>query len=83
MKKHELRVIGPNCFGIYHPKGMITLLSGGNFPMDSRNVAMLSQNVGNLVNFVLLGQSDDMRFSKIISYGNALDIIFFFPFEFK
>ena len=73
-EKHDLRVIGPNCFGIYHPKGGITLLPGGDFPKDSGNIAILSQSGGHSVNFVLLGQSDGLRFSKVISYGNAVDL---------
>ncbi len=73
-EKYGLHVIGPNCFGIYHPKGGITLLPGGEFPKDSGDIAMLSQSGGHSVNFVLLGQSDDLRFSKVISYGNALDL---------
>ncbi len=73
-KNHKLRVIGPNCFGIYHPKGQITLLPGGDFPRESGNIAMLSQSGGHAVNFVLLGQSSGLRFSKVISYGNAVDL---------
>ncbi|MHA1649034.1 MAG: CoA-binding protein, partial [Candidatus Helarchaeota archaeon] len=74
IKEHGLRVIGPNCFGIYHPKGGVTLLPGGEFPHESGNVAMLSQSGGHSVNFVLIGQSNCMRFSKVISYGNAVDL---------
>ncbi|HUY00031.1 MAG TPA: CoA-binding protein [Candidatus Deferrimicrobium sp.] len=69
-----VRVIGPNCFGIYHPNGGITLLPGGDFPRETGNVAMLSQSGGHSVNFTLLGQSAGLRFSKVISYGNALDL---------
>lgn len=75
-RKNGIRVIGPNCFGIYYAKGGITLLPGGNFPKESGNIAMLSQSGGHSVNFVLLGQSSDLKFSKVISYGNALDLDF-------
>lgn len=75
-RENGIRVIGPNCFGVYHPKGGITLLPGGNFPKDSGEIAMLSQSGGNSVNFVILGQSEGLRFSTVISYGNALDLDF-------
>jgi len=75
-QENGMHVIGPNCFGIYHPKGGVTLLPGGDFPKDSGDIALLSQSGGNSVNFVMLGQSDGLRFSKVISYGNALDLDF-------
>ncbi len=75
-RKNGIHVIGPNCFGVYHPKGGVTLLPGGDFPKDSGDIAMLSQSGGNSVNFVMLGQSDRLRFSMVISYGNALDLDF-------
>lgn len=73
-KQYGIRVIGPNCFGVYHPKGGVTLLPGGDFPKEPGSVAMLSQSGGNAVNFVLLGQSEGLRFSTVISYGNAVDL---------
>ncbi len=76
LRENGMHVIGPNCFGVYHPKGGVTLLPGGNFPSDSGEVAVLSQSGGNSVNFVMLGQSDGLRFSTVISYGNAVDLDF-------
>ena len=73
-RTHGLRVIGPNCFGTFCPKGEITLLPGGDFPREPGKIAMLSQSGGHAVNFVLLGQSSGLRFSKVISYGNAMDL---------
>lgn len=75
-RENGMHVIGPNCFGIYHPKGGVTLLPGGKFPRESGEVAMLSQSGGNSVNFVMLGQSEGLRFSNVISYGNAVDLDF-------
>jgi len=76
LRENGMHVIGPNCFGVYHPKGGVTLLPGGNFPSESGEVAMLSQSGGNSVNFVMVGQSEGMRFSTVISYGNAIDLDF-------
>jgi len=76
-RENGMHVIGPNCFGIYHPKGGVTLLPGGDFPKESGEIAMLSQSGGNSVNFVMLGQSEGLlRFSTVISYGNAVDLDF-------
>jgi acyl-CoA synthetase (NDP forming) len=72
--ENDIQVIGPNCFGIYNPKGGITLLPGDEFPKETGDIALLSQSGGHSVNFVLLGQSDGLRFSKVISYGNALNL---------
>ncbi len=73
-EKNRLSVIGPNCFGIYHPKSGVTLLPGGDFPEDSGEIALLSQSGGHSVNFILIGQSEGLKFSKVISYGNALNL---------
>ncbi|MBD3230369.1 MAG: hypothetical protein GF329_19475 [Candidatus Lokiarchaeota archaeon] len=73
-EKNSINIIGPNCFGVYCPKGGVTLLPGSDFPKESGDVAMLSQSGGNSVNFVLLGQSYGILFSKVISYGNACDL---------
>jgi acyl-CoA synthetase (NDP forming) len=76
-RESGMHVIGPNCFGIYNPKGGVTLLPGGDFPKESGEIAMLSQSGGNSVNFVMLGQSEGLlRFSTVISYGNAVDLDF-------
>ncbi|MGP3668311.1 MAG: acetate--CoA ligase family protein [Candidatus Bathyarchaeota archaeon] len=68
------RLVGPNCFGIYCPSGGLTLLPGANFPRESGNVALISQSGGLAERFCLHGKSLGLRFSKVVSYGNALDI---------
>jgi acyl-CoA synthetase (NDP forming) len=70
-REYNVRIIGPNCMGVYYPKEGIAFNSG--MPMESGKVGLISQSgqvVGEIVSFA--GQAG-VRFSKAISYGNALD----------
>ena len=69
-----IRLIGPNCFGIYCPGGGLTLLPGGDFPTESGPVAFLSQSGGHAVELSRQAQGRGLRFSKVVSYGNACDV---------
>lgn len=67
-----IRVIGPNCFGIYCPK--TKLGAGLGFPEESGNIAFISQSGASFFYMVRAGSSRGIRFSKVISYGNASDL---------
>lgn len=69
-----IRVIGPNCFGIYCPRGGLTLLPGPSFPKESGSVALIAQSGQFPEMIVLQSKGQGIRFSKVISYGNACDI---------
>jgi acyl-CoA synthetase (NDP forming) len=69
-----LRIIGPNCFGVYSPKGGLTLLPGPDFPRESGPVAFISQSGGFAARLGQLARAWGIRFSKMVSYGNACDI---------
>ncbi|MFH1382085.1 MAG: CoA-binding protein [Chloroflexota bacterium] len=69
-----IRIIGPNCFGVYSPAGGLTILPGEEFSRESGPVAFLSQSGGNAVRVPRRAQGMGIRFSKVISYGNACDI---------
>jgi acyl-CoA synthetase (NDP forming) len=69
-----IRLIGPNCFGIYCPGGGLTLLPGGEFPKQSGPVAFLSQSGGHAVEMGRQALGRGLRFSKVVSYGNACDV---------
>jgi len=70
----DLRFVGPNCFGVYCPAGGLTLLPGGNFPKDPGPVAFLSQSGGHAVELAREARGRGIRFSKVVSYGNAVDL---------
>jgi len=68
------RIIGPNCFGIYNPRNHLTLLPGYDFSTVPGDVAFISQSGGFSAHVARLGGSLGIRFSAVISYGNAADL---------
>ena len=72
--RRGIRIIGPNCFGIYCPGGGLTLLPGGNFPKESGPVAFITQSGGHAVEFAWEARGRGFSFSQVISYGNGCDL---------
>jgi acyl-CoA synthetase (NDP forming) len=71
---HEsgIRIIGPNCLGPYCPESGLSFSS--SFPRESGSVAFLSQS-GAFCNYLVPAMAQrGVRFSKVLSYGNACDI---------
>ncbi|MBU2431512.1 MAG: CoA-binding protein, partial [Proteobacteria bacterium] len=69
-----IRVIGPNCFGIYCPKSGLTMLPGPDLSREAGAVAFLSQSGGLSIDFAYLGKWRGIRFSKMVSFGNGCDL---------
>jgi acyl-CoA synthetase (NDP forming) len=69
-----IRVIGPNCFGIYCPQSGLTVLPGPDLSRESGPVAFSSQSGGMAVDFANAGKSVGLKFSKVISFGNGADL---------
>jgi len=69
-----IRVLGPNCFGIYCPKSGLTMLPGPDLSRETGGVALLSQSGGLSVDFGYSGKWRGIRFSKVISFGNGCDL---------
>jgi acyl-CoA synthetase (NDP forming) len=67
-----VRVIGPNCLGVYSPRARFSYTS--DFPNESGDVAFVCQSGGNSVYTTRAAIYRGVRFSKVISYGNACDI---------
>jgi acyl-CoA synthetase (NDP forming) len=66
------RIIGPNCVGISVPKSrFITAVA---IPLEPGSVAFISQSGGHAMNLPYFGSPRGLRFSKVVSYGNALDV---------
>ncbi len=74
VSRRGIRVIGPNCFGIYCPRSGLTLIPGPDLSRESGGVAFLSQSGGMSIDFAHLGGSRGLRFSKVVSYGNGADL---------
>ena len=71
-KKGGVRILGPNCMGIYCPGSGICWRR--DFPRETGSVAVLSQSGGNAVEIVKQCSARGVRFSKLVSYGNASDL---------
>ena len=67
-----LRILGPNCVGVYHPK--VGLSFSSDNPKESGQVALICQSGGNAIYIVRAAAQRGVRFSKAVSYGNACDV---------
>jgi len=72
--RQGLRIVGPNCFGLYCPQGGITLLPGLDFSPKSGLAAMISQSGGVATDFGHEAQRAGIGVSKVISFGNGCDL---------
>ena len=69
-----IRVVGPNCFGIYCPKSGLTMLPGPDLSRISGPVAFLAQSGGMAIDFAHAARWMGIRFSKVVSFGNGTDL---------
>ncbi len=69
-----IRIIGPNCFGVYYPAGGLTFTPGEDLPKESGPVAFITQSGGHARRMAHRASGWQIRFSKVISYGNACDV---------
>lgn len=72
--RRGIRVIGPNCFGIYCPKSGLTMLPGPDLSREGGPVAFISQSGGMAIDFAFMGPWMGVRFSKMVSFGNGADL---------
>jgi len=74
-RRGGVRLIGPNCMGIHYYKSRITFDMG--LPEEAKeggDVSFLSQSGANAISLVQMGSFRGLRFNKVVSYGNALDL---------
>ncbi|MFC2006823.1 acetate--CoA ligase family protein [Chloroflexota bacterium] len=71
-RKFGIRLIGPNCMGVYYPREGISFAY--EFPKEPGSVGVASQSGGGITFFIHLSSLRGIRFSKVISYGNGLDL---------
>ena len=67
-----IRVIGPNCMGLYAPRSGLSFMPF--LPTEPGPVAMLSQSGANAGEFCRTGAVRGLRYSKVVSYGNGTDV---------
>jgi acyl-CoA synthetase (NDP forming) len=66
------RIIGPNCVGLFVPKSR--LVNHYDVPLEPGPIAFISQSGGHAQNLPSYSRARGLRFSKVVSYGNALDV---------
>jgi len=71
-KQIGMRVIGPNCMGLYVPASGLSFMPG--MPVEPGPVALLSQSGANAGEFCRTGAVRGLRYSKVVSYGNGTDV---------
>jgi len=72
IKEAGIRLIGPNCMGLYYPKQKLTF--GAEMPSEPGNIGFLTQSGSHAFRVLKSGGARGLRFSKVVSYGNALDL---------
>ncbi|MFX0132937.1 MAG: hypothetical protein ACFFDN_04755, partial [Candidatus Hodarchaeota archaeon] len=73
--KGKLRILGPNCMGLYIPKNGLVLAA--ELPVGLENsgkIAFVSQSGAFTHIFTIMCHYSGLKFSKTFSYGNGIDI---------
>jgi acyl-CoA synthetase (NDP forming) len=67
-----VRVIGPNCLGVYSPRGRVSFIGGAS--QEPGPVGVITQSGGLGVDIILRGQNRGLRFSGLVTLGNSADV---------
>jgi acyl-CoA synthetase (NDP forming) len=67
-----MRLLGPNCLGIYTPRGHVTFAEIG--PREVGPVGVISQSGGLGTDIIRRGLARGLKFSGLITVGNCADI---------
>ncbi|MGH8663574.1 MAG: CoA-binding protein [Burkholderiales bacterium] len=67
-----LRLLGPNCLGMYSPRGRVTFVEDGSTEVGT--VGVISQSGGLGTDIVRRGQVRGIRFSAAVTVGNSADL---------
>lgn len=74
-RKHNIRIIGSNCMGIYVRRSRLNVL-GMVFPLPVGPIGLVSQS-GNLGMYLYSqAQASSLGFTTFLSVGNAVDVTF-------
>jgi acyl-CoA synthetase (NDP forming) len=73
-RKYQMRLIGPNCMGLYCPSSKLSFFPG--LPTESGPLGLISQSgsIANIMGFIAMLKG--IYFSKSISFGNGIDLGF-------
>lgn len=71
-RRANIRIIGPNCIGVYCPEHKMPFLVG---PLGERgSVGFVSQSGGIATKLVTIGTAHHINYSKGVSFGNGIDL---------
>jgi acyl-CoA synthetase (NDP forming) len=70
--RQGVRLIGPNCLGIYSPRGRISYIR--DCPTEAGTVAFVSQSGGISTDMLRRGVQRGLRYSTVVSVGNCADL---------
>ena len=77
-RKDGMRIIGPNCMGVYYPKTGLSFTPDSpkrsGFSKQSGPLGLIAQSGGNCTYCIREATTRGIYFSKAINYGNAADI---------
>ncbi|MGW7691326.1 acetate--CoA ligase family protein [Streptomyces asiaticus] len=68
----DTRLLGPNCLGVFSPAGQQTFTLGS--PREPGTVSVVSQSGGLSGDLVTVGDRRGIRYAKLVSIGNAIDV---------
>jgi acyl-CoA synthetase (NDP forming) len=71
-RQGNVRIIGPNCIGVYCPEHRIPFLMG--ILGESGSVGFVSQSGGIATKLVTIGIARHINYSKGVSFGNGIDL---------
>jgi acyl-CoA synthetase (NDP forming) len=71
-RQANVRVLGPNCMGVFSPRGRLTFQLDA--PKAIGRVSVVSQSGGLAADIIKVGDARGLRFSKLVSVGNAVDV---------
>jgi acyl-CoA synthetase (NDP forming) len=66
------RLLGPNCLGIYSPRGRINFSAGASRELGTAGVVSQSGGLG--TDIIKRGQWRGLRFSGLVTVGNSADV---------
>ena len=69
-----VRIIGPNCFGLYNCNLGLNASMGLGLPPTGGNISLATQSGAYGMAIFVLAQERRMRFAKILSHGNKADL---------
>jgi acyl-CoA synthetase (NDP forming) len=72
MADGKIRVIGPNCFGVYCPRSGLAIVPEA--PAEEGHVGVVAQSGSVAESFSYFARTKNLRFSKVVSYGNGIDL---------